>query len=114
MTVRVKGAHFPTAVMLMGVRWSVASPLSSRHVEELMEERGVTVDHATVHRWVITESPQLETLRGRWGALPRERRHKAVCISSLLIPSTACSSPTAWPVGCRCVLSIAASAPITG
>lgn len=32
----------------------------SRHVEARMEERGVTVDHATVHRWVITESPQLE------------------------------------------------------
>jgi transposase-like protein len=29
-------------------------------VEELMQERGVSVDHATVNRWVITYSPQLE------------------------------------------------------
>ena len=44
----------------MGVRWYVAYPLSSRHVEELMEERGVHVDHSTINRWVIKYSPQLE------------------------------------------------------
>src|ERR1051325_7552272 len=35
-------------------------PLSTRHVEELMEERGVEVDHSTINRWVIKYSPQLE------------------------------------------------------
>jgi putative transposase len=44
----------------MGVRWYVAYPLSTRHVEKLMEERGVEVDHSTINRWVITYSPQLE------------------------------------------------------
>ena len=44
----------------MGLRWYVAYPLSTRHVEELMEERGVTVDHSTINRWVVTYSPQLE------------------------------------------------------
>jgi putative transposase len=34
--------------------------LSYRHVEELMQARGGTVDHATVNRWVVTYSPQLE------------------------------------------------------
>jgi putative transposase len=34
--------------------------LSYRHVEELMEERGVSVDHATIQRWVVKYSPQLE------------------------------------------------------
>jgi len=38
----------------------VAYPLRYRHVEELMEERGVPVDHATIQRWVVTYSPQLE------------------------------------------------------
>ena len=47
MAVSFKGAHFPKEVILMGVRWYVAYPLSTRHVEELMEERGVDVDHAT-------------------------------------------------------------------
>src|SRR5919204_42806 len=60
MAVSFKGAHFPQAVILMGVRWYVAYPLSTRHVEELMAERGVEVDHSTINRWVIKYSPQLE------------------------------------------------------
>jgi putative transposase len=60
MAVSFKGAHFPKEVILMGVRWYVAYPLSTRHVEELMEERGVELDHATINRWVIKYSPQLE------------------------------------------------------
>ena len=60
MAVSFKGAHFPQDIILMGVRWYVAYPLSYRHVEELMEERGVSVDHATVQRWVVKYSPQLE------------------------------------------------------
>jgi putative transposase len=60
MAISFKGAHFPPEVILMGVRWYVAYPLSTRHVEELMRERGVHVDHATINRWVIKYSPQLE------------------------------------------------------
>ena len=60
MTISFKGAHFPAEIILMGVRWYIAYPLSTRHVEELMEERGVEVDHATINRWVIKYSPQLE------------------------------------------------------
>jgi len=60
MAIDFKGAHFPPEVILMGVRWYVAYPLSTRHVEELMEERGVEVDHSTINRWVIKYSPQLE------------------------------------------------------
>jgi transposase-like protein len=44
MAVSFKGAHFPPEVILMGVRWYLAYPLSTRHVEELMEERGINVD----------------------------------------------------------------------
>src|SRR5215813_7402059 len=55
-----KGAHFPQDIILMGVRWYVAYPLSYRHVEELMEERGGPVDHATIQRWVVKYSPLLE------------------------------------------------------
>src|SRR5207344_3648081 len=60
MAISFKGAHFPKEVILMGVRWYVAYPLSTRHVEELMAERGVHVDHSTINRWVIKYSPQLE------------------------------------------------------
>lgn len=46
----------------MTVRWYIAYPLSYRNVEELMTERGVKVDHATVNRWVIKYSPELESI----------------------------------------------------
>lgn len=60
MAVSFKDAHFPPEAILMGVRWYLAYPLSTRHVEELMEERGVELDPATINRWVIKYSPQLE------------------------------------------------------
>jgi putative transposase len=60
MMVSFKGAHFVKDIILTCVRWYVAYPLSTRHVEELIQERGVSVDHATVNRWVIKYSPQLE------------------------------------------------------
>lgn len=44
----------------MAVRWYIAYPLSYRNIEELMAERNVKVDHATLNRWVIEYSPQLE------------------------------------------------------
>jgi putative transposase len=58
--VSFKGAHFVKDIMLTCVRWSLAYPLSYRHVEELMQERGVSVDHSTVNRWVVKYSPHLE------------------------------------------------------
>ena len=45
----VKRLHYPLDVMLTCVRWYAAYPLSLRHIEELMAERGLCVDHATVH-----------------------------------------------------------------
>jgi putative transposase len=60
MAISFKGAHFPQEIILMRVRWYVAYPLSTRHVEELMRERGVHVDHSTINRWVVKYSPPLE------------------------------------------------------
>ena len=40
MAISFKGAHFPPEVILMGGRWYVAYPLSTRQVEELMEDVG--------------------------------------------------------------------------
>ena len=60
MAVSFKGAHFPKDLILMRVRWYVAYPLSTRHIEELLRERGVFVDHSTINRWVRQYSSQLE------------------------------------------------------
>lgn len=55
----IKGMNCPPEVMLTGVRWYAAYPLSLRHIEVMMAERGVCVDHATVHRWAIRILPVL-------------------------------------------------------
>jgi len=49
--VRVKGAHVGRDIILTCVRWYLAYPVSYCQVEELMDERGVSVDHATIQRW---------------------------------------------------------------
>ncbi len=51
-----KGMRFPIDVILVCVRWYVAYPLSYRHLE-MMEERGVLVDHSSINRWAIRFLP---------------------------------------------------------
>jgi len=58
----IKRMHYPLEVMLTCVRWYAAYPLSLRHVEEMMAERGVFVDHSTVSRWAIRLLPVLEKI----------------------------------------------------
>ena len=55
----LKRLHYPLDVMLVCVRWYAAYPLSLRNLEEMMAERGVIVDHATVHRWALKILPVL-------------------------------------------------------
>jgi transposase-like protein len=55
-----KRLHYPFDVILLCVRWYVAYPLSLRHLEEMMAERGLSIDHSTVHRWAIKLLPLLE------------------------------------------------------
>jgi IS6 family transposase len=46
------GFRFPPEVISVAVRWYLRYGLSYRDVEELLAERGVTVDPVTVYRWV--------------------------------------------------------------
>jgi putative transposase len=73
----LKRLHYPIEVMLVCVRWYAAYPLSLRHIEEIMAERGVLVDHTTVHRWAIKILPEL-------AAVLRRRKRP---------------SPASWPSG---------------
>jgi putative transposase len=54
-----KGRHFDRSVILLCVRWYLAYGLSLRNLEEMMAERGISVDQATIHRWGIRYSPEL-------------------------------------------------------
>ena len=66
----LKRLHYPIEVMLVCVRWYAAYPFSLRQIEEMMVERGVVVDHATIHRWSIKMMPIL-------AAVFRRRQRKA-------------------------------------
>jgi len=55
-----KWRHFQKDIILMSVRCYVAYSLSYRDIEELMQERGIHVDHSTVNHWVIKYAPLLE------------------------------------------------------
>jgi transposase-like protein len=52
-TIAFKGSHFERDVILWAVRRYVAYPFSYRPIAEMMEERGVEVDHSTLNRWVL-------------------------------------------------------------
>ena len=55
----VQGRHFERSVILLCIGWYLAYRLSLRDLEEMMAEQGLSVDHSTVHRWVVHYSPQL-------------------------------------------------------
>ncbi len=52
-----KGAHYPKAVIVHAVFFYVRYAVSYRDLEEILAERGVSVDHATLNRWVVKYSP---------------------------------------------------------
>jgi transposase-like protein len=68
------GFRFPPEVIVLAVRWYLRFGLSYRDAEELLAERGIEVDHVTVHRWVRRFSPLLvdaarfgrHRVRDRW------------------------------------------------
>ncbi len=55
-----KWKHFQGEVILLCVRWYLKYALSYRNLEEIMMERGLSVDHTTIYRWVMTYAPQIE------------------------------------------------------
>ena len=46
-------------IILLNVRWYLRYPLSYRNLEEMMMERGLSVAHTTIYRWVMAYSPQI-------------------------------------------------------
>jgi len=103
-----KGSHFEQEIIMWGVRWYVAYPLSYRQLEEMMQERGVSVDHSTLNRWVIKYAPECEKqfrcrqrpvgrswrmdetyvkIKGKWAYLYRAVDKEGHTIDFLLTPT---------------------------
>lgn len=55
-----KGHCFPKVVILQAVYYKLRFSLSYRDIEELLRIRGITVDHATVQKWVFKFTPMVD------------------------------------------------------
>jgi putative transposase len=75
MMVSFKGGHFGKDMILTGVGSFLVYPLSSRHLEEVTQERGGSVDHATINRWVLRCGAGTYGLEGPAGGGMNGPRH---------------------------------------
>lgn len=55
-----KWKQFQPELILLCVRWYLKYPLTYRNLVEMMAERGLSVVHTTIMRWVIQYSPILD------------------------------------------------------
>lgn len=55
-----KWKHFQGEIILLCVRWYLRYALSYRNLAEIMLERGLSVDHTTIYRWVMIYAPEIE------------------------------------------------------
>jgi len=85
--VNFRGMRFLIDVILVCIRWYAAYPLSYRHLEEIMEERGVSVDHSSINRWAIRFLPLIEKIA---------RKHKRPVGSSWRMDETYIKIKGVW------------------
>src|SRR4028119_2438909 len=55
-----RGFRFPAEVILWAVRWYLQFPVSYRDLERMLADRGVSVDHTTLFRWIQAYAPELD------------------------------------------------------
>ncbi|HEY9283301.1 MAG TPA: IS6 family transposase [Pyrinomonadaceae bacterium] len=82
-----KWRHFEPSVILLCVRWYCRYQLSYRDLEEMMRERGLTVDHVTIFRWVQRYAPEINK---------RMRSHLRVSGTSYRLDETYVKVGTEW------------------
>jgi transposase-like protein len=72
-SISFKGRHFQRDMIMQSARWYLAYGMSYRDLEEIMQERGFSVDHSTVQRWMIHYAPLLEQAFGKKKRKPGNR-----------------------------------------
>ena len=55
-----KGRHYQSEVILLAVRWYLRYSLSYRDLVEMLSERGLSLNHTTVYRWVQRYAPAID------------------------------------------------------
>src|ERR1700731_514124 len=63
-----KGRHFDQEIIILRVRWYITFKLSFRDLVQMMAERGITLSHTTILRWVQQYVPEFEK---RWSRYAR-------------------------------------------
>src|SRR2546421_6842937 len=63
-----KGRHFDRGIVILCVRWYLRFKLSLRDLVEMMAERGLSMAHTTIMRWVQRYAPEFEK---RWRRFAR-------------------------------------------
>ncbi|MDM5235089.1 IS6 family transposase [Bacillus cereus] len=58
--VEFKWKHYQPDIILLIVRWYLRYSLSFRDLVEMMEERGLSIAHTTIMRWVHQYGPELD------------------------------------------------------
>ena len=58
-----KGRHFDRAIIILCVRWYLRFKLSYRDLVEMMAERGISLAHTTIMRWIARYVPEFQK---RW------------------------------------------------
>ena len=58
--------YYPPEIILQCVRWYVSYGISYRDLEEMMSERCIDMDHATLNRWVLKYAPEIEKKSRRY------------------------------------------------
>lgn len=52
-----KHRHFERDIIIWALRWYCKYGISYRDLEEMLGERGVSVDHTTIYHWVQRYAP---------------------------------------------------------
>ncbi|WP_318619217.1 IS6 family transposase [Priestia megaterium] len=55
-----KWKHYQSDIILLTVRWYLRYNLSFRDLVEMMEERGLSMAHTTIMRWVHQHGPEMD------------------------------------------------------
>ncbi|WP_170763120.1 IS6 family transposase [Ruegeria lacuscaerulensis] len=87
MTISFKGVHFQKDVILHAAFFYLRFSVSYRDLEEILAERGVSVDHATLNRWIVKYAPLVAD---------RARRQKRFCDRSWRMDETYVRVKGAW------------------
>jgi len=80
---KTKGFSYPTDVIVKAVFLKLRYTLSYRDIEEMLKDRGINADHATIQRWVIKFSPYFDrkfSKKNRRGGKSWKMDEKAVKI----------------------------------